>query len=860
MLNIKELREKFRGQREAIFAEHRGGAGGLEIVRKLTECADNIIMGILDQALKENPAEMSEQPFAVVGVGGYGRSELCPGSDIDLLTLHESGMARSAEYAANILVPALWDIGYEVGHVFRAIHETIEMSKKDMTVKTNLIQSRLVWGDGSLYIKFRNAQWENTVRKDIESFMQYLEEMRKTTSTRPLGITQPNIKQDAGGLRALQTAFWAAYARFGIHDPTALRQRGILTEKDLESLEKSLDFLLRVRNELHFNENKKNDSLAFEVQQKTAAALGYQGQPQEMVKHFMGDYYRSVKNLKEISDGLFNRSRNYRKGIYKKSGAVPFKKTEKGLTLFGNEIFFSGNHSTLFKENPELILDIFRLCQDEGHFISLPLQKKIQDSLDFLDPGFFSNARFREFFISVLKKRGSTTILRMMHESGVLSRFLPEFEEITHATPYDSYHAYTIDEHTFQALSHLEALENEKSGTLPEIYKRIEENWLVKLVILHHDIGKPEEEQSRSHSQVSAKIAEKTCAKLALSEMEMYLTIFLIKHHLLLNHLARRRDTHDSKAIHGLADTIGNRKKLDMLYLVTYADMQGVAPGVWSNWSAFLLEDLYQRTADFLNIDESDRPGDEEKVEAQKKKILKYLPREIPMESALDFLETAPTRYLNSVPIHSIIGHISLSASIEEKKPAVGIYNYDGSHFTEMVLLSESRRGNLNRVAGVLSSRGINILETKIFRKKDGTSIDIFRFIDRYGKQVGDNDQLNRIKQEVIRVVWNKEPPTKWTAQKNGGRAVPLSAPRVEIKNNVTPANTVIEIEADDRIGLVQSITFAIYKMGLNIHLAKIDTEGNKAIDAFYVTDENDRPVHDENFLRELKKALLEVI
>jgi [protein-PII] uridylyltransferase len=859
MLNVKELREMFRGQREAIFSGHRKGAGGLEIVAKLTACADNIIKEILDQTLKEDPVRMTEQPFAVVGVGGYGRSELCPGSDIDLLTLHESGMARSAEYAASILVPALWDIGYEVGHVFRAIHESIEMSKKDMTVKTNLIQNRLIWGDQSLYIKFKNAQWENTVRKDIEPFMQYLEEMRKTTAKLPLGITQPNIKQGSGGLRSLQIAFWAAYSRFGIHDPKALKQRGILTERDLDVLEKSLDFLLRVRNELHFSDNKKNDALAFEVQQKIATGLGYQGNAHDIVKNFMGDYYAHTTNLKEISDILFNRSRNYRKGIYKKSGTLPFKKTEKGLTLFGNEVFLSGNHSTLFKENPELILDIFRLCQEEEYIISLALRKKIQGSIDFLDLDFFSDARFRDFFISLLKKKGATRVLRMMHETGVLCRFLPEFKDITHATPYDFYHAYTIDEHTFQALSHLEALDDEKSGTLSEIYKKIKDNWLVKLVILFHDIGKPEEEQSRTHSQVSAKIAENTCRKLDLSEEESELAVFLIKHHLLLNHLARRRDTYDSRTIHTLATTIENRKKLDMLYLVTYADMKGVAPGVWSNWFAFLLEDLYQRTADFLNINESDRPGDEEKVEIAKKKIIRYLPKEIPEKLALEFLETAPTRYLISVPVQSIISHICLSTTMEGEKPAVSIY-YDGSNFTEMVILSISRRGNLNRVAAVLSSRGINILETKIFTKKDGISIDVFRFIDRYGKPVDDKDQLNRIKQEIVRVIGNMESPKKGKMPKTLRAASPLSSPRVEIKNNISPTHTVIEIEADDRIGLIQSITYAIYKMGLNIHLAKIDTEGNKAIDAFYVTDKKDMPVQDETFMHDLKMAILEEI
>jgi len=860
MININELRERVTSQRHAILLDHRRGtAGGREVVARLTALADTTIRDILNQALKKNPAAITKQPFAIVGIGGYGRKELCPCSDIDLLTLHEKDIGHSAESAANILVPALWDIGFEVGHAIRGIRETIQMSKNDMTVKTNLIESRMIWGNEFLYLKFRGVQWENTVRKNIEPFLRHLEVMRAKMTERPLGIAQPNIKLDRGGLRMLQTSLWAAYARFGIYEPESLHQRGILTGRDLDCLKRSLDFLYRIRNELHFRENKKNDTLAFEVQAEVAGVLGYQGDTHVKVKNFMRDYYLHVSRLEEISNGLFHHSRNYRKGLFKRTGRLFCKRIGRNVTLMGREIFFSGDHPEALKEDPESVLDILSLCQDKGYRMNQVLKKMLRKAMLRVNKNFFSGRIFQEFFMAALQKRGSSKILRMMHEIGALGGFLPEFDAITHSTPYDFYHAYTIDEHTFQALSHLEALEEKKEGILSDIYKSGEMQWLVKLVILLHDIGKSEEDTNQTHSQISARIACGTCEKLGLSEPMTELVVFLIKHHLILNFIARRRDTHDPKTIRDLAYTLQTRRRLDMLYLITYADMMGVAPGVWSNWFSFLLEGLYERTADFMNIDESDRPGDEEKVAAIKKKVLKYLPREISGNRAMAYMDSAPIRYLASTPFQNIIEHIFLSSTMGEKKPAVSI-NDEGLNFTEMVLFSESHRGNLNRVAGVLASLGISILETRIFRRNNGTSIDIFRFIDRYGKPVRDKEQINRIEKEIIRVMESRKPPGKGELKKILRPTGTLIYPRVEIRNDVSPTHTVIEIEAADRIGLIQSVTYAIFKMGLNIHLAKIDTEGNRAIDALYVTDVKDRPLLDENLLRELKSALMEVL
>ena len=861
------LRDFIRQERDKIRDKHQQGAGGKEIANDYSLLVDKVIEKAFELAIVS-----SEKPsnLALVAIGGYGRAELSPYSDVDILFLHAKKIPPWEQEVIHQTLCFLWDVKLQVGHSSRSISNCIEMARGDLTIKTSLLEARYLLGSKEVFAEFYKTFQREIIEKGARDFIkQKIEErnQRYALYDTSANLLEPNVKESPGGLRDYHTVCWLVRGRYPSDTMEGLSPAGTLFSEELEAFNKAYDFILRVRNEMHLTSQKKSDVLALQIQDKIANNLGYCPTGHfTRAETFMKDYYIQANIVKKFSSTIINRCQEER-GLRKMFSYLAKKELGHGLYVWEKEIRLKKPTDNIFQENPWLILEVFALAGRENLSLSEELKQLIKSHLYLIGDNFREDREIAQKFFAILKEKKAGKALRQMHELGLLGQYIPEFGEITCLIQHDLYHKYTIDEHSLRAIECLEELPNTETAELKglaQIYQNLSHPEITKLALLLHDLGKS---QGPNHAEIGALMVRNILKRLCLPEIVKEKVELLVHHHILMNHTAQRRDVHDKEVIKQFSEVVKDTDNLQRLYLLTYADLKAVGPGVWTVWKGALLWELYHKTRDYLSKGDEEVISGEEFLERLKQELFEDLIDEVEPEGIESHLERMPYKYILSTSVEKIAGHIRLIEALRQRheEPLLSYQHNTQIGYTEIMVCTHDKPGIFSQIAGVLASKDVNILGAQIYTGKDGIAIDTLQVATLQEQPLLEEDLWQAIRLELAAIL-REEKKVEDLVNKRKKVLSPLTDKKisvptvVKLDNRLSDTHTVIEVFTQDRLGLLFDITNTLYKLGIDIYLAKISTELQKAIDVFYVTNLAGEKIMDEGELSNIKETLLEVL
>jgi [protein-PII] uridylyltransferase len=857
--------------RELLLERHREGAGGLEVVSAYSTMMDHLIRHLFGQVsddfIRRYPSE--NQRCAVVAQGGYGRGELNPYSDIDLLFLYSWKVSPYVEAVTERLLYTLWDAGLQVGHATRTVKESIALSASDMKVKTALLDARYLCGNYDLYQEFEKAVESRLIKKRVNRFVQEKlteNRLRHESYGGSVYLLEPDVKDGEGGLRDIHTARWIGRVKAGAKELDSLALKAIVSADDVAKLKTSQDFLLRVRNELHFSTGKHQDQLTFEEQEKVSHALGFEGEGTlKAVEIFMRNYYLHASQISRLTSLIIHRITEGSRPLFR--GHYSFARTvREGVRISQGQL--SITKPIILKSEPGNLIEVFADMQQQRCELSQETRELLREYTGLIDDRFRRSAAANIPFFKILKwkERVYETLLEM-HRCGILGAFIPEFGRLLCMVLHDAYHIYTVDQHSLKLIQEIEKLKageyKDGSPLLTQLARDADKIELLYLGLMFHDIGKG---FGGGHSEIGAGLARPIARRMRLNADDGALVEFLVRHHLLMTHIAFRRDLEDEKTIFDFAKTMGNVNNLKMLYLLTFADVKAVGPDVWNPWKASLLGELYVKT---LNLLEEVEKGEfqREDVRAVLRRIQGRLRRELaknhPVDRVDEFMEAMPERYFLSTPENDVPAHFELMEKFTGKGAVTAVEHFPERDCSSVVVCTQDRHGLFASITGTFTALNLDILSARIFTSSDGRILDVFRVSHRgqselvmaeqkWAKFRSTLDQVLEGRSDVARLVQNSQRSTFLQ------RHVPKVTTVIQVDNEASDNFTILEVFTEDRIGVLFTIAYALHQLGLSIHVAKIATNVDQVADIFYVTDETGKKIEDLAWLEEIRLSLHE--
>jgi len=853
-------------KRRELHELHFGGAGGAAVVARYTALVDSLVRGIYAMAIEDESARSSH---ALLALGGYGREDLCFRSDLDIMFLHERRLSKTLEAVNDYLLHFLWDLGFEVGHSIRSRGESLRLAKVDDTVLTSMLESRLLAGDPSTYHKFLNRLMVQIRSRGLKRFVRRREKERARSYDTAGGEVyhdEPNIKQTAGGLRDYHTGVWIALARFGLKSPRELFNAGLLTEEQFLRLEKALDFMWRVRNQMHFENGAPADLLTLNRQERIAHAFGYRASRGALaVELFMQDYYTHASQLHEFYKEML-RLGGLPRASRRKADASRVGRIERGLRIAHRRVYLPSKDANWFRENPARLLEVVWYSQKQGLTLSDVAISEIKNKLDLIDDQFRISSVARVYFMAILSDLSRVgSAVRQMSDIGILDRYLPEFAVVRNVVRYDPFHQHPVHEHTLRALENLSAI-TRLSGVGMEFLKRIlpeiESPEILSLAILLHDLGKTGE---GSHIERGVRIARLVGRRLALTERQMQTLTFLVRNHLKMTHLSQYRDLEDVEVIRSFASEVDSEDNLNMLYLLTFADLYAVRQGAWNDWKSALLCSLYVRTRQMLArpFDGNREPTEDwntPKVAA----VCEYLTKGNHSD-VRTHLSQMSSRYLASFSPEEIAEHMRLASLLRRRRAAFKCVTMPGHSLSQVTVCSKDRPGLFAQIVGTFASQQASVLSATAFTRSDGVAIDSFCIVDGESDGPLTSEKWVMVKENLQKVLRGERDVAELiqrVARRPRVDQRTMSSLRrgVHFDNRVSATHTVIDIEAPDRIGLLYDVASTFFELGLDISIAKVATHVRQARDAFYVTDSAGGKVTEPLRIGEIREKIERVL
>jgi [protein-PII] uridylyltransferase len=831
---------------------HRRGAPGLETAAARSSVLDLVVQRAYGVATISGEGSGSTQEVQnecdVVALGGYGRGELAPYSDLDILFLHPHHRALQTRRLVEPILRLLWDSGLTIGHSVRSVNDCISAARADPHLQTALVSTRLLGGDGQIYGSLLEAL-EKERRKRADTFIAAIKRERDARYAKfgaAVCLQEPNVKESAGGIRDLHTALWAAYARFGCQTLDELRARDLISAAEGKTAARAADFLWRVRYAAHLATRRKTERLALDLQTTLAREFGYTSSSHLLAsERFMRDYYHHARELHLFSETLLARASEPETKPTRRWGRKVQRSPTEPLSISDGCLQLEGD-ARLFIENPMLFFDAFALAQAAGVSFSQTLRDAMRQSLPVVDHNFRLSTEASRAFLKLLGRRGRAGYtLRLMHEVGFLGRFVPEFGRISLLIQHDLYHHYTVDEHTLKAVEALDELhvtQDKQRAHLRLILDEIENSALLYLSLLLHDLGKG---RGRGHIPRGAKIAQRVCKRMGLGEQDSAKVILMVWQHVAMAQLAQRRDLNEPQVIRDFATQLGTLDALNLLLLLTYADLNAVAPGVWSEWKSTLLWELYRRARALLAGGETP-PDESEKRARFKEQVANSLKDLLPPSEVERHVALLPDRYIRVTRPQAAAIHLQL---IKELKADSFARRWErlGRESSQLTVCTRDRHGLCGDIAGTLAARGIEILSAELNTREDGIALDVFTLREAATHHAIDIQRYSAIDRALRKAIagesdiaalverWRvRNAPRKRTVTIQGHQRI---LPQVACDNEASKASTLIEVHAVDEPGLVYKIASALASLGLDIVCAKIATEKSDALDVFYVTD-----------------------
>ncbi len=804
--------------------KHQAGGGGREICARRGELVDVILRHVFTAAA--SAVGQPKTSLALIALGGYGRGELNPFSDVDVMLLHGNGAGKISAYVeemAEQILYLLWDIGFKVGHSTRSMKEALTQANRDMLTKTAMLESRFLAGDRTLAGEFRDQFRTKCVggseREYVEMRMRD-QEARHRKFGDSVYMQEPNLKNGCGGLRDYQNLLWMSYFKEGALTTTHLVGRDWLSESDQRRIEMAYDFLLRLRTDLHYFSKRAADVLHLNLQEEIARRLRYREKNgQRASEALMRDYYKHTRNI--------------------------FRVTERITEQFASGYATSGTRA-LFTFLP-------LRAQEHNVDFSPELEDLTSRALGQVTRTYRYAKAPREIFKEILSKKGEVgRTLRLMHRVDYLGRYIPEFGQLTCLVQHEFFHRYTADEHTLLCIDKLDALVRTNDSKLlayRHLFENLEDPFVLYLASLLHDTGRAV--GARPHSEASALFAQSVAKRLQLSSEQRKTLILLVDHHVTLSNTAQQRNLDDPATIAEFANVARNQKNLHALMLLTLADGQGTSGQSWSDWKESLVWELFHATSQYLADQKSYLEQTKIERESLEAAVSARLPPDFAEEIEAHF-EFMPDNYFRASDVPEIVNHLRLfrsffeNASAEDGRalaPATSWEAFPQFGHSTASLCTWHRRHLLAKIAGSFSVVPLNILSADIFPREDHSILAIFRVCDMKGRAVtegGDRDLVEKTLRDALLVDAFEFAPLLEQArhQIEHRRLQELEFPAgIAIDNRAHPTYTLVQIEAPDRVGLLYDLLTALGQEGANIVLSRISTQKGAAIDTFYITD-----------------------
>ena len=859
MNDFKRQKERFFLEREKVKKLHLKQETGFSVAEKLKNALDTLLIAVFKEIFGG-----WDIPIAMYAVGGYGRGELNFFSDIDINLIYDGKLKPNHQSDIESFYYFLLSLNLDVGFSPREVSEAIELSKSDVTIFTNLLQRRFLSGDRKLNKKL-DISFKRLASSSRESLIDEIlasrtDRYRRFYST--VYFQEPNVKESKGGLRDMHEAFWVSKMVFGLKDYGDLISKGVLDWQSFRNIVSAYDFMLRVRNQMHIISGRKSDILSFEMQPKVAEFFSFSSDKLG-IERFMKSYFSSATDIAVISKGIIGKSLDVIRE--KKGGIFSFFTSYKDI----GELFYTHKGFLYAKQGkekelllPENVMKGFKIVKQNGLELSGSLFSNFKLSAS-LNKKNYQHRRILSAFKSMLldPKRLSYTLERM-HECDILGALIPDFERLKGHFQFDVYHKFTTDVHSILTVREIEKVWEREVGENPaketallyNILHDIEKPHLLFIAALLHDIGKG---KYGKHEVVGAAIARRYLKKLNFSNDEIDEISWLIRNHLLMSHLAFRRDISDTRLISKFRDTCETEDRLKKLFILTYADINAVGPGAWDRWKSSLMWRLYSFTLDLLRkgkpLVEIEAERFERKI-AQVKGILKA-------ETADEFLDKVNKNYILSYPTQDIAKHLSMIGEVKDEGFSLYHEAFPDIGFTKFTIVTSHRRGLFNKVAAIISYIGLNIKGANVNRIADNYVVYTVQVSTVSGESVSD-DKADEFK-KLLKSLYNGNSDVDLVSNltsKSIRRNLPKPENKVKFDNSSSKNYTIIEISTFDRLGILYVITKSLLDNDLRLKEAIIATEGNRAIDSFYVTDMDYRKVTDEEKLEQIENNILKAI
>ncbi len=869
---LQGLKTLIGAANERIRQEHDAGARGRNVVRHLTALVDDVVRTVFQYVASNHSRPAGS--CALLALGGYGRGEMNPYSDIDLMFLcHKTppdAVVRETLYL-------LWDAGYTLGHSVRTRRDVIKRVDADLAAQTAMREARFLEGDYQLYRWFEEEiHHKRFSPRRRRSFVQRkVAECRErhATFSNTVNLMEPNVKASPGGLRDYHTARWIAAAFYRAETLSDLESEGLLTQEDQRAVEAALDFLFRVRNALHYHCGRKNDLLSVDVQETLAVELQFEASDEKLaVEYFLKAYYVHANVIAHFCQTVVEAvSRMYRPRRW-----FLLRRTRQIGDGFVIRDGYLGHEATapdeVFTARPALMMHTFV----KAHDCQVPLEPALSRTIKahaglFTDEATRCSSEVRATFWHILSQPHSASILRALHWHGLLSAYIPEFAPLTCLPSYDLHHCYTVDEHTLLALEKIESLAGTTVPMLWPLARLYEETSdagkkLLKLALLLHDLGKDVGPGKASHVHRSGELAEEVCERFELPAEQRHVIQVLVVHHLAMNRLAQRRDIADKKVIAECASLVETISNLRQLYLLTFADTSAVGPDVWTAWKGTLLADLYHRTHDYLVQQRPViAPSDDELRSRARVGLMAALNGQASPAEVDHFLAAMPARYLMATAPNQMAIHLDMTKKARQLPVVLHAEQHASAGFSSVTICAKERRGVFSLIAGALSRNRLNILGAEIYTSQDDLALDILH-VETLDQKAVTDPQVWHCVEAVLRdalvdVRHVEQVPVQGRHPlKNQKFDVFVKPPHVVINNSHSDTHTILELQVQDSLGLLYRLTRVLYEQDVDIALAKISTEGNRAIDVFYVTDADGRKIAAETALGSIRQALLAAV
>ncbi|THD85849.1 [protein-PII] uridylyltransferase [Aliigemmobacter aestuarii] len=850
-----------------LFSAHP--AEGRALTRAQAAMTDGLVIAALAVATRllhplPNPTEAER--IAVLAVGGYGRAEMAPHSDVDLLFLTPWKVTPWAESVIESLLYILWDLKLKVGHSTRTVKDCVRLGREDITIRTALLEHRFIAGDMGLARELDKRLWDDLFRNTGPEFIEAKLAERAERHKRQGGqryVLEPNVKEGKGGLRDLQTLYWIGKYLHRVPDAEGLVGAGLLRREEYETFARAEAFLWSVRCHLHYIANRPVDQLTFDMQVEVAARMGYADSGgRRAVEHFMQDYFRHATRVGELTRVFLTElEARHAKGEASLIGLFRRRKrVRKGLKLVQGRIDIVDE--TEFLSDKLNLLRIFEEALRTGYLLHPNVMRLITANLDLIDDDMREDPEAIRIFLDLMLKHGNPErALRRMNELGVLAAFIPEFEPIVAMMQFNVYHHYTVDEHTIQCISTLAQIERgELVEELPlssDILKQGVNRKILYVALLLHDIGKGRPED---HSILGAQIARRVAPRLGLSDDECETVEWLVRYHLLMSDMAQKRDIGDPRTVRDFAKVVKTRRRLDLLTVLTVCDIRGVGPGTWNNWKAMLLRQLHRDTAEALEggLENLNR----EKRESEAKRYLREALSDWDGKDIRTELARHYPPYWQGLGTDTHAVFARLLKRIGDDEIRIDLHPETARDATRACFALADHPGIFSRLAGALALVGANIVDARTYTSKDGYATAVFWVQDADGHPY-EAARLPRLRQMIDKTLKGEVVPREALADRDKvkKREREFRFPtHITFDNEGSDIYTIIEVDTRDRPGLLYDLTRTLAANNIYIASAVIATFGAQVVDSFYVKDMFGLKLHAKSKQDALERKLRQAI